>query len=154
MVNITINGNPVHAREGASVLEASREDKYASKQFDINILSLNYLRDVQQEDTSGLCIAEVAGKGIVNASTVTVEEGMEIVTNSPEIIGLQKKALQNILDHHDLDCRHCLRTGNCELQEIQYNLRMIIISVSAAADVWLYVKMYRESARSAWRAKA
>ena len=124
MVNITINGNPVHAREGASVLEASREDKYASKQFDINILSLNYLRDVQQGDTSGLCIAEVAGKGIVNASTVTVEEGMEIVTNSPEIIGLQKKALQNILDHHDLDCRHCLRTGNCELQEIQYNLRM------------------------------
>lgn len=124
MVNITINGNPVHAREGASVLEASREDKYASKQFDINILSLNYLKDVQQEDTSGLCIAEVSGKGIVNASTVTVEEGMEIVTNSPEVIGLQKKALQNILDHHDLDCRHCLRTGNCELQEIQYNLRM------------------------------
>ncbi len=124
MINITMNGNPVHAREGASVLEASREDKYASKQFDVNILSLNYLKDVQSQDDSGLCIAEIPGKGIINASTVTVEEGMEIVTDSPEVIRRQKEALKNILDHHDLDCRKCLRTGNCELQEIQHKLRM------------------------------
>ena len=124
MVNITINGYPVHAREGASVLEASREDKYASKQFDINILSLNYLKDVQTQDTSGLCVAEISGRGIVNASTVTVEEGMEVITNSPEVVEAQKKALKNILDHHDLDCRKCLRTGNCELQEVQHSLRM------------------------------
>lgn len=124
MINITINGNPVQAREGASVLEASREDKYASKQFDINILSLNYLKDVQVQDTSGLCIADISGIGIVNASTVIVKEGMEITTNSPEVVELQKKVLKNILEHHDLDCRNCLRTGNCELQEIQHVLRM------------------------------
>ncbi len=124
MINITINGKSVHAREGATVLEASREDKYASKQYDISILSLNYLKDVQRQDTSGLCIAEIAGRGIVDASTATVEEGMEITTNSPEIVELQKKALKKILDHHDLDCRNCLRTGNCELQEIQHRLRM------------------------------
>lgn len=124
MINITINGNPVHAREGATVLEASREDKYASKQFDINILSLQYLRDVQQADESGLCIAEIDGKGIINASTTIVEEGMAITTNSAEIVERQKKALKEILDHHDRDCRNCVRTGNCELQEIQHSLRM------------------------------
>ena len=124
MINITINGNPVHAREDATVLEASREDKYASKQFDINIISLDYLKEVQKQDTSGLCIAEISGMGIVDASTTIVKEGMEIVTNSPEIIERQKKVLKNILDHHDLDCRNCLRTGNCELQEIQHDLRL------------------------------
>ncbi len=123
MINITINGNPVHAREGATVLEASREDKYASKQYDINVLSLNYLKGVQNEDTSGLCIVEIEGMGIVNASTVVVEEGMVIKTNSPEVVELQKKALKNILDKHDVDCRNCLRTANCELQTIQHTLR-------------------------------
>lgn len=123
MITITINGRPVHAREGATVLEASREDKYASRQFDINVLSLNYLKDVQAQDFSGLCIAEISGKGIVNASTVAVEEGMEITTNPPEVVAMQQKALREILDHHDLDCRNCLRTGNCELQELQHALR-------------------------------
>lgn len=123
MLHITINGNPVQAREGATVLEASREDKYASTQFDIDILSLNYLKGVQQEDTSGLCIAEVAGKGIINASITPVEDGMEITTDSPEILERQKQVLNQILAHHDLDCRNCHRTGNCELQEIQYALR-------------------------------
>lgn len=123
MLHITINGNPVQAREGATVLEASREDKYASTQFDIDVLSLNYLKDIQQEDTSGLCIAEVKGKGMINASTMLVEDGMEIITNSPQIRETQKEVLKEILAHHDLDCKNCLRTGNCELQEIQYVLR-------------------------------
>lgn len=135
MINITINGNPVHAREGATVLEASREDKYASKQFDINVISLSYLKDVQTQDTTGLCIAEISGKGIVDASSVIVEEGMEITTNSPEVVEMQQKALKKILDHHDLDCRNCLRTGNCELQEIQHRLRTTKTAAEAKRKV-------------------
>lgn len=123
MITITINGNPVHAREGATVLEASREDKYASKQFDINVLSLNYLKGVQAEDNSGLCIVEIDGMGIVNASTTIVEAGMVVKTNSPEVVELQKAALKNILAKHDVDCRNCQRTANCELQTIQHVLR-------------------------------
>lgn len=123
MINITINGNPVHAREGATVLEASREDKYASKQYDINVLSLNYLKGVQAEDNSGLCIVDIEGMGIVNASTVAVKEGMVVKTNTPEVMELQKAALNAILAKHDVDCRNCHRTANCELQNIQHVLR-------------------------------
>ena len=65
MIHITINGNSVQAREDATVLEASREDPYASKQFDINVLSLNYLKEIQEEDDSGLCIAEIEGMGMI-----------------------------------------------------------------------------------------
>lgn len=123
-MQITINGKPVTAREGATILEAAYEDKYAREQFNIETLSLHYLKGVQEKDESGLCIAEVPGVGIVNANETYVGEGMEILTKSLAVIERQREVLKDILDHHDRDCRHCKRTGNCELQDIQYALRM------------------------------
>ncbi|MBQ9031393.1 MAG: iron hydrogenase small subunit [Parasporobacterium sp.] len=124
MLQITINGKPVTAREGATILEASVEDHYAREQYDIAVMSLQYLKGVQEKDESGLCIAEIPGIGLVNAAETIVTEGMEILTKSPEVIERQKQVLKDILDHHDRDCRNCSRTGNCELQDIQYSLRM------------------------------
>lgn len=85
MYQITINGKPVSAREGATIIEAAAEDKYARTQFDLEILSLQYLKGVQEEDKSGLCIVEIPGKGIVNAAETKIEDGMEILTKSPEV---------------------------------------------------------------------
>ena len=124
MLQIMINGHPVTAREGATILEAAYGDKYARVQFDTEILSLQYLKDVQEKDDSGLCIVEVQGKGIVNAAETLIEPDMKVITDSAAVRFEQKKALQEILDHHDRDCRHCSRTGNCELQDIQHKLRM------------------------------
>ena len=124
MLQIKFNGQPVNAREGATIFEAAFEDKYARTQFDTDILALYYLKDVQEKDDSGLCVAEVPGKGIVNATNTIIEDGMEIVTKSEAVREKQRAALQNILDHHDRDCRNCKRTGNCELQDIQRDLRM------------------------------
>ena len=124
MLQITFNGKPVTVREGATIMEAASEDKYARTQFNLEVLSLQYLKGVQEKDDSGLCIAEVSGEGIVNAAETVVTEGMEIRTDSPAVREKQKEALQNILDHHDRDCRNCNRTGNCELQDIQHSLRM------------------------------
>lgn len=119
MVRILVNGKPVHAREDATILEAVFEDKYAVQQFDIKIPFIQYLKGVKEENYSGLPIVKVAGMdGFVNASTTAVFEGMEVSTNTPDIVEAQKKALKAILDVHDLDCRKCHRTGNCELQKI------------------------------------
>ena len=124
MLQIKINGNPVTAREGATILEAAYEDKYARTQFDTEILSLQYLKGVQEKDGSGLCIVEIPGKGLVNAVETIVEPDMEISTKSEAVRYEQKKVLREILDHHDRDCRNCSRTGNCELQDVQHSLRM------------------------------
>ena len=77
-MQITINGNPVTVREGATIYEATFEDRYAKTQFDLDILSLQYLKGVQEKDTSGLCIVEVEGRGIVNAAETLVEPSMSI----------------------------------------------------------------------------
>ena len=124
MLQITINGNPVTAREGATIIQAASEDKYASAQFDLDVLSLQYLKGVQEKDDSGLCIVEVQGKGVVNAADTLVEPDMKIITDSIKVREEQRAALKKILDHHDRDCRHCSRTGNCELQDVQHKLRM------------------------------
>ena len=124
MLQITINGNPVTVREGATIYEATFEDRYAKTQFDLDILSLQYLKGVQEKDTSGLCIVEVEGRGIVNAAETLVEPSMSIITDSSEVRNRQKEVLKDILNHHDRDCRNCNRTGNCELQDVQHSLRM------------------------------
>ena len=125
MVNIFINDKPLLVREDATVLESSREDKYASRQYDIKIPSLYYLKGVQAEDLSGLSVCEIKGiDGLVNASTIRVQEGMEIYTKTPAVINAQKTALSKILELHDLDCKNCHRTGNCELQQLQHHFRM------------------------------
>ena len=124
MFQITINGNPVPARDGATIFETAYADKYARTQFDTDILSLHYLKGVQEKDESGLCIVEVAGKGIVNAAETIVEPFMEVSTKSEGVRTRQREVLQEILKHHDRDCRHCSRTGNCELQDVQHTLRM------------------------------
>lgn len=123
-MQILINEKPVTAREGATILEAAYEDKYARTQFDLEILSLQYLKDVQEKDDSGICIVEVEDKGVVNAEETIVTEGMRIFTDTPRVREMQRDVLKEILDHHDRDCRICNRTGNCELQDVQYKLRM------------------------------
>ena len=124
MLQITINGNPVTAREGATIYEAAFEDRYARTQFDLDILSLQYLKDVQEADASGLCIVEVGGRGVVNAAETKVEPNMAIITDSVEVRNRQKQVLKEILKYHDRDCRNCKRTGNCELQDVQHKLRL------------------------------
>lgn len=123
-MQITMNGKSVTVREGATILEAAYEDKYARTQFDLDILSLQYLKGVQEKDDSGMCIVEVQGVGIVNAAETVVEKDMIVFTDTPVVREAQRKVLKEVLDHHDRDCRHCNRTGNCELQDVQYKLRM------------------------------
>ncbi len=124
MLQIMINGHIVTARDGATIYEAVYENKYAGTQFDIDILSLQYLKGVHEEDESGLCIVEVQGEGIVNAAKRVVEPEMRVITDSQAVRDKQKEALEKILKIHDRDCRHCNRTGNCELQDVQHKLRM------------------------------
>ncbi|RHD73338.1 4Fe-4S dicluster domain-containing protein [Olsenella sp. AM30-3LB] len=122
-MQVMINGNPVTVEPGSTVLEAVSGDKYARTQFDIQVLSLQYLKDVQEKDDSGLCIVEIPGMGIVNAAETVVAQDMEIWTNTSAVVEKQQEALKGILAHHDRLCNACSRTGNCELQDAQYKLR-------------------------------
>ncbi len=81
MVNITIDGRKVTAKEGASVLESVRALK-------IDIPTLCYHKDLSPFGACRLCMVEVKadGKWTLTASCTTpVEEGMEIRTASDKV---------------------------------------------------------------------
>lgn len=117
-----INDFEFAARENATILEASRE-AYGAKQWDIYIPTLQYLTGIQEEDHSGVCVVTVKGiDGLVNASTTKVAEGIDVYTRTPEAMGAKIAAYKQIMATHDQDCKHCFRTGNCELQNLALHL--------------------------------
>lgn len=120
MGNVTfkINKYEYTMKKGITILDASFETMKLAKEYQQHpIPTLYYLKGVQDIDESGICVVEADGK-IVNASTTRVKEGMEIKTNTPEVIAARKEALARILAQHNKSCLYCLRSESCELQNL------------------------------------
>ena len=43
---------------------------------------------------------------------------MEVWTNTPKVVESRKKTLQLLLSNHRKECLSCVRSGNCELQQL------------------------------------
>ena len=79
MVNLKINGMSVSVPEGYTILQAAKE-------VNIEIPSLCYLKDVNCIGACRVCVVEVKGrKGLVASCVYPVEEGMEVLTNTPAV---------------------------------------------------------------------
>jgi len=110
MINLTINGKPVIAKEGQSILNAARD-------VDIYIPSLCYLDGVHQFGGCRMCMVEVEGaRTLVASCMVPVREGMVVKTNSAKARHARKLNCELILSDHPQDCLACTRSGQCELQ--------------------------------------
>lgn len=112
-IKIIIDGTEAAACPGTTILEAVRQQPGR----EAAIPTLYYYKGLVDVDESGVCVAEVGGQA-VNASAVTVEEGMAICTDSPRLFALRREALAKILAVHHYDCPNCVRDTRCELQEL------------------------------------
>ena len=112
MVNIKINGMPYSVPKDSTILEAAR---YAG----IQIPTLCYLKDINEIGACRICMVEVKGaRGMVTACVYPVNEGMEVFTNTPKVQDARKTNLELILSTHRKDCLSCVRSGDCELQQL------------------------------------
>ena len=112
MVNIKINGREFSVPSGITVLEAAR---YAG----IQIPTLCYLKEINAIGACRICVVEVKGvKTLVAACVHPVSEGIEIVTDSPKVFSARKTTLELILSTHKKECLTCIRSDNCELQNL------------------------------------
>jgi NADP-reducing hydrogenase subunit HndD len=117
-VNIKINGMPVQAPKGATILEAA-------KLACIDIPTLCFLKDINEIGACRICVVEVKGaRSLVASCMYPISEGMEITTNSPKVLSSRKKTLELILSDHDRKCLSCVRSGNCELQKLCNDLNV------------------------------
>ena len=111
-IKISINGLPVEIEQGKTILEA------AEKQG-IKIPTLCYHKDLCVAGNCRVCVVEVVGQKRLSAACATpCDEGMEILTNSLKVRNSRKHIIELLLAEHNDECTKCYRNGNCELQKL------------------------------------
>ena len=119
MVSLTINGRRVQAPEGTTIMEAARL-------ADIHIPHLCFLKGINEIAACRVCCVEVEGeRAMVTACNTPVMEGMVIHTNSPRARQTRRVNVELILSQHDCRCATCVRSGNCQLQNIANDLGIL-----------------------------
>jgi formate dehydrogenase alpha subunit len=128
MIDITIDGKPIKARKGSTILEAALENG-------IDIPHLCYQEGLSNAGVCRLCGVKVkigdrwlnkAGHAPysmhVSACTTEVAEGMEIVAHDAELHRARKLIIEFLLAANKHDCMVCESNGVCELQRYAYQL--------------------------------
>ncbi|MBN1035441.1 4Fe-4S dicluster domain-containing protein [Clostridium botulinum] len=132
MVKLKIDNIDVEVEKGTTILDAA-------KSFKIQIPSLCYLKDINEIGACRVCIVEVKGKDkLLPACNNVVEDGMEIFTNSPRVRETRRTNIKLILSQHDCHCATCVRSGNCNLQNIANDLGVITIQYKRMIEPYLW----------------
>jgi predicted molibdopterin-dependent oxidoreductase YjgC len=117
-INIAIDGKKIEAQEGQTVLQVARENG-------INIPTLCYHKDLSPTGNCRMCVVNVKGSRFLQAACVTqVWEGMEIDTQSQQVIASRKLTLEMMLANHPQECLTCDVSGECELQDLAYEYQV------------------------------
>lgn len=110
MFEIVIDGKKVKAAEGSTLLEAATA-------AGIYIPTLCFHPDLSTFGGCRVCIVDINGK-MVTACRVFVEEGMVVLTDTPEVAVVRRVTVEMILASHNPDCQSCPRNNSCALQEV------------------------------------
>ena len=111
-ITIKINGIEVSAPKGSTILETARLAH-------IEIPTLCFLKEINEIGACRICVVEVKGaRSLVPSCVYPINEGMEVWTNTPKVLDSRKKTLQLLLSNHNRTCLSCVRSGNCELQQL------------------------------------
>lgn len=118
MVNIKINNQEYSFEEGLTILEACRK-------VNIDIPTLCYYKGLVESGNCRVCLVEVKGaRNYVTACNYKIYEGMEVFTNTLEIIEARKKSVELIISNHSMECLNCSANHNCELQSLTKKLNV------------------------------
>ncbi|MBI4778825.1 NADH-quinone oxidoreductase subunit NuoG [Candidatus Desantisbacteria bacterium] len=114
MVTLLIDGKQITVEKGTMILEAAEKAgvKIPALCADKRLIGFGACR---------MCVVQLKGrKSLIPACFNPVKDGMEVITNSPEIVESRRAQLQLILAEHPLDCPVCDKAGECQLQDLVY----------------------------------
>ncbi len=116
MANVVINGKEYTVRDNCTILEACREAS-------IDIPTLCYMKELNEIGACRICLVDCATKvggprKLVAACVMPVSEGMEILTNTEEVLKARKLNLELLLSDHEKKCLSCVRSQTCEFQKL------------------------------------
>ena len=118
-VSLTIDGKKIEVQEGKPLLWAALDNG-------VYIPNLCAIRERELPDAScRLCFVEIKGyPEPVTSCTEQAQEGMVVKTKTDRVLRLQRTAFELILSTHQIDCGHCGKNRQCELQKIARHLKM------------------------------
>ncbi len=112
MVKANINGIPVEVEAGTTILDAA-------KKVPVDIPVLCKHPDLDATAACGICIVRIKGTPkTLRACCTPIDEGMDIITHDPEIVGVRRNVIELIMSRHPNECLSCGRNNNCELQTL------------------------------------
>ncbi|QJR37245.1 formate dehydrogenase subunit alpha [Gemmatimonas groenlandica] len=112
MVYLTIDGIPVTAPAGTSVMRAARDAGIA-------IAKLCATDSLQAFGSCRLCVVDIFGRrGLPASCTTPVEEGMVVRTQTEKVARVRRNVMELYISDHPLDCLTCAANGDCELQDM------------------------------------
>ncbi len=116
MANVVINGREYTVADGSTILEACRAAS-------VEVPTLCYMKEINEIGACRICLVDCAmtvggPRKLVAACVMPVSEGMEILTNTEEVLKARKTNLELILSTHEKKCLSCVRNQNCELQKL------------------------------------
>ena len=135
MVTVTIDGLVANVPEGTTIMEAA-------KSVNVKIPTLCYLKDINEISACRICCVEVEGeRAMVAACSNPVKDGMVVHTNSTRARDTRRTNVELILSQHDCKCATCVRSGNCQLQNVANDLGILELP---------YETQLAKGRRSAW----
>lgn len=110
-IKLTIDGVVAEVEPGTTVLEAARS-------VGIRIPTLCYLKGVNEIGACRMCVVDVGGRALQASCVLPVTPNMVVKTNTPVIRSARRENLKLLLSTHDKKCLSCVRSQNCELQQL------------------------------------
>jgi len=108
-IKLKINNKEVVGEKGETILQVARRNN-------IKIPAACYHSDLKPKSSCRLCLVLIKGrKGLYTSCSVEIEEGMEVITDSPEIKKIRKTNLELIFSQHIEKCSGCVRSYHCKL---------------------------------------
>jgi len=109
-LTITIDGKPVEADEGATVLEAALA-------ADIYIPHLCHSPGLKPYGACRMCIVEIDGmRGMPSSCTTAAVDGMVVRSDVEQVNKVRKMTCEMLISDHPLTCLTCQANQDCRLQ--------------------------------------
>lgn len=110
MINFKIDGLPVEAKKGETILNVARRNN-------IYIPTMCYISKTTPCASCRMCVVEAKGvDGFVLSCNTTPTEGIEITTNTTELEQERTNIMKLYDVNHPLECGVCDKSGECDLQ--------------------------------------
>jgi len=118
-LKITIDGHELTATEGQYIIEVASENG-------IHIPSLCYHPRLRSTGACRVCVVEVeGGRALMPACATPVErDGTVVHTRNERVLAARKLSVELLLASGNHDCPNCSSNGQCELQDLAYELEI------------------------------